>query len=1237
MVWSRRSCIHGLSRPPRAVMLDVPEGQEKIWTTKPDTTNHLPETPEENLEDLLSYDDVFWDYFNHFLKAPVFPIGLSYNRLTGAFEDSQPNINENGSAKTPLSQYGATSEECEMMLSWAQYRRLPLFIRSEHFREMKLCKQILRPLDEQRVGDSQESSQLIRGYSRQTGSCVSSLSNGASSTFIESQEPNYSWINLTYSAPQPQRAYFSQTASEPTSGVVDDGYLTSCTQKDSDILMIESKTPKSTNNICNESIPLNSSSLPKQSEAKDVTTRDPTSLPQSSLSVLTPKSQTKIREVTFSRDNTMLSYKCDSQEKNEVIKHLSDDICPTPQRNNVSRHFFRTSSAPVCYRDLLRVNWYNQFDEIFGNSTPANEYSGQPYIDFNNGTSNDTTTDVDIHNMETRLQMTLHDVKKHIMGSHRGMKAFKQFLTHTAGIHLYNFWLDCEEFKDTMEEYIDSVNIQKRNQLFRDIQDKYKMSLTKEAKDQIQKSVNNVSLSHTIFVQTQYDVLRRLRTYWIPRYLLHLERNSKLLNSSLPQSHCNEPEWLTKEEQYGPLPFPSLSSEQFRKHRELQYNHNSVQSSEISKEAMCNLSANLRDSNNAFLVALTNDKRYGGPFEFSLKLKNDEDSLKSLYFWQAVTQYGYKMNESVDRHLCLEHAWDIYHNFIADANSNGFDLGKEEKENIFNVLQNAQGYVPAEIFSPIKEQVVQKLETVWIQHLEDDLKSYFKCHIRSQLPEKDNTIQVSLIDGKLVIKHPKFGNEPTIPQRDIFKPLTLGHSLGYLNEPKSKLAWLDDHKVKEKERIKSVRAAQRRRAELKKAVKSLRIIEKGLDSAANNDCSPSIPCFKDFVYNKAIMAAFKKFVKGVQDGDQVVSIVKLYADIENLKTLTDSSCTKQTIIDMKLDLVKNITEACLGENKLINVKTVFKNGEVQLMVGEDFNTLDLSTLDRLEKNISGKVEDAFHSFLMARCDEWDVGEKELMQMNRTDIITLLTRKEREIHTSQMPKKTTVQRKKLKSIAYVIPNKEKQEELLTLLQQCSVGQMNVQLIYFHIYLTKHVDEDILPFIDKDLFFYIDVLRLKEAYKRANNEKLLRKKTLNILEFYLESKTPPTVCIDIPNDIYQRTVAEAHHFLTERQTSCHIFDEAQAHIFKELLMFWVNFRRTADLAEVQEESKPQETITRQSSTQTESPFAKEIILPSIHKGTVRVLSYSLSEGVKWRPISSLHQFLPMEIPQRKSINS
>lgn len=47
------------------------------------------------------------------------------------------------------------------------------------------------------------------------------------------------------------------------------------------------------------------------------------------------------------------------------------------------------------------------------------------------------------------------------------MEGFKEFLSDTAGIHLLNFWLDCEYFKDAMENFDEIVNMDIRNRLFR--------------------------------------------------------------------------------------------------------------------------------------------------------------------------------------------------------------------------------------------------------------------------------------------------------------------------------------------------------------------------------------------------------------------------------------------------------------------------------------------------------------------------------------------------------------------------------------------------------------------------------------------------------------------------------------------------------------------------------------------------------------------------------------------------
>jgi len=39
---------------------------------------------------------------------------------------------------------------------------------------------------------------------------------------------------------------------------------------------------------------------------------------------------------------------------------------------------------------------------------------------------------------------------------------------------------------------------------------------------------NSCGLSESIFIPAQYDVLRRLRVYWVPRYLLHKEYLNEL-------------------------------------------------------------------------------------------------------------------------------------------------------------------------------------------------------------------------------------------------------------------------------------------------------------------------------------------------------------------------------------------------------------------------------------------------------------------------------------------------------------------------------------------------------------------------------------------------------------------------------------------------------------------------------------------------------------------------------------
>ena len=68
------------------------------------------------------------------ISLQVFPTALYYNRLTGTFEEveghDKSGIKETDGEDRPTSPlYGATDEQRERMLQWAQRERLPLFLR----------------------------------------------------------------------------------------------------------------------------------------------------------------------------------------------------------------------------------------------------------------------------------------------------------------------------------------------------------------------------------------------------------------------------------------------------------------------------------------------------------------------------------------------------------------------------------------------------------------------------------------------------------------------------------------------------------------------------------------------------------------------------------------------------------------------------------------------------------------------------------------------------------------------------------------------------------------------------------------------------------------------------------------------------------------------------------------------------------------------------------------------------
>ena len=66
-----------------------------------------------------------------------------------------------------------------------------------------------------------------------------------------------------------------------------------------------------------------------------------------------------------------------------------------------------------------------------------------------------------------KIHASINQYKLKFLGSVLGMQEFKEFLRNTVGYRLIRFWLDCEFYRDSMQDYDQIENMATRNRLFR--------------------------------------------------------------------------------------------------------------------------------------------------------------------------------------------------------------------------------------------------------------------------------------------------------------------------------------------------------------------------------------------------------------------------------------------------------------------------------------------------------------------------------------------------------------------------------------------------------------------------------------------------------------------------------------------------------------------------------------------------------------------------------------------------
>ncbi|XP_033734034.1 uncharacterized protein LOC117323122 isoform X2 [Pecten maximus] len=1196
----------------------------------------------ENFEDLLAYDDLFLDYFNAFLALNVFPIATTYNRLTGSFEevnysDNEDNRGSSGSSERTV-QYAPTDEERDQLLVWAREERLPLFLSTQLFREFKLCKLLLRALDDRYSAGRH--SNTLRGYSRQSESYVSSFSNSADNSAhdeIDDDEDIFmDSSNLRHSGLYRYQRPGSKALSVPTRM-----YLGSeTTQRGSTITATQDSS---------------------RGESQSAKTKKKKEL--SFTGDFVPGLELDTDQTPKSRENTMVKFddKQPNEEKSRKSSRRSRKHVPVSDVEETFLRHARALSAPVNYEEYMRHPKFVDFDFLFGEAEPDTQ--GQVYVTFEDEHVSEEQTENDVKNLEGRLKMSLQELKEQALGSYGGMEAYKEFLKGTAGDQLLNFWLDCEYYKDTVESFDELSKNDIRNRLFRDIRDRYKMNLTEDARNQISKSASSANLSHTIFLRTQYDVLRRLRAYWVPRFLIHQERLREFSDIGAGMG-------ITMLTKYGngtrhSLPFfPSISlvnSMPVRPDDVLTYSKtknweyisqggrcldNRVTSAKVRQlpPARILYSRSTRIAKNRFMMALMGDKVAGGPFQRFLERQSDRLLLSNLLFWQDVTEYGQAEDRSADRLLRLCHAWTIYNKYLLPNSEYGIGLSEAERNELHDTLLKAKDFVEASVFNIAKFHSMERLERAWMRYLQEDLKTFLDAHVRpgaESPPSTADVIHISVAGDELLITRPMpwVKRVPTTDSQRaarLRQALGLGADMNSEQRAEMRAKARERRKEMERERKKAIRAAYRRVKEAKQR-KDTEKKEDGDDMEYDIDdekrSAKPPPPFTEMTHNKQFMTNFRKHLQESEDKERL-NMVSLYLDTDTYLNLGSS----------KTDQKKKETHAGFIFKTYVDShgkKHLTFPDKLTNRIGERPKT---GAIKEMQSTVVPKLEEAFNAFLVEKASENGMDPRDFANLSQAELALRLGtetsvnwkkgRKGKDesartaSQTDQGPAGRRGRRNKLNTkTGRAQPTKDDREEFFKALKSSAAGHLTLTMLYFYKYLQKHGEEENAPLLDKDLFFYIEVQKFKDCSHAYADEESLRKKVQSIMECFLDAITSPALQIDVTAATQDKAIRAAQRYLQGKDVMASIFDEPQLMVFKELLPYWAGFRRTF---------QPPDDPTKRPVTKHQKMLKKrleaienyvipsnEFHLPSIPEGSIAAYTFSLSDGVRWRREATLKE--------------
>ncbi|KAJ7340944.1 hypothetical protein JRQ81_004231, partial [Phrynocephalus forsythii] len=718
----------------------------------------------------------------------------------------------------------------------------------------------------------------------------------------------------------------------------------------------------------------------------------------------------------------------------------------------------------------------------------------------------------------------LQQLKEDVLGTRAGMDSFRQFLSGTLGIHLLDFWIDCEDLMEHTRS-LEATASPKETQLFfssgfRNIQAKYQLTALPAFQEQLGGTTGPEETPFSTLSRKQYDALRRLRSYWVPRFLIHYQRATqfRVEPSSRPQmeedlflstdflSSLNMEAFLSglsdQKETVSSLKRKKDKTMQMRKKR-----RNGIASAEqlpFSEDPFEKLTTT------RFLQALMLDLGDGDGFLHYLARFENPEKIHNLLLWRKLRLYETAWQQQATPSEVHQIALQIFDTFLASnpGCSIGLDSGMlDYVKHLESLLSTQSGDLKPSTFEPITRYVLAVLGSAWLDYLRYEITTFLDyCGPTSPLKVQSS--------GRKEHRVKQEGDKRLRKQSRNF----------WVGNPKGAGVYRKRHR--------------------KSAVPKSRNTEQGnRERSASPQNAPSPQNPPDLLGNTVLFNVFRKAAHKMQD----VELQRVLGLLQEVQ-----ACQEER---KRLDCARKFLDIFVKPG-VLGSSTGLPN-ELKMMIKKELSQRQISDFSWNE------IELALLSFVAPAFKEFGDEVREQLKKYRLQPSGITEERWKKLErflgsiaARVVLKHLTNQKAGAGSTAATVqPSREDKACFSQSLRKAAEGCPTIEMLHF----LKHLQVYGLPVLESGLHFLLEVQKFKNAHHAWPDMALLKKKVSVIRNCFLASQIEPQLQVTMDTQRLGRAIKAAESVLREEipLPPQSLFDELKSSVFSLLLPYWAAF--------------------------------------------------------------------------------